>query len=96
MIKQWRREWEEHPERRYPRVESREQLIDYLFHLGDRLMDADPAEEANVSTDRFLEALRGWLDSCDGYYRNVGRSMDVDQASWQLFGDALAAAIVYE
>jgi hypothetical protein len=50
----------------------------------------------NQDVFTFLQAIAAWLNDCAGYYRNVGQSVNVEQASWQLFADALSAAAVYE
>jgi hypothetical protein len=76
-------------------VQSRQQLIGHLFRLMD---DFDGAGNhwQNQDIYTFLQAMAAWLDDCDGFYRNFGKPIDVDQPSWQLFADMLSAAAVYE
>jgi hypothetical protein len=76
-------------------VQSRQQFIGHLFRLMD---DFDGAGNhwQNQDIYTFLQAMAAWLDDCDGFYRNCGKPIDVDQPSWQLFADMLSAAAVYE
>jgi hypothetical protein len=76
-------------------IQSRQQLIDHLFRLMDDF-DAAGDEWENRDVYTYLQAMAAWLADCDGYYRNAGLGVDVDQPSWQLFADALSAAAVYE
>jgi hypothetical protein len=50
----------------------------------------------NQDVYTFLQAMAAWLNDCEGFYRNTGKPIDVDQPSWQLFADMLSAAAVYE
>jgi hypothetical protein len=76
-------------------IQSRQQFIAHLFRLLD---DFDGAGDhwANQDIYTFLQAMAAWLNDCQGYYRNAGRQIDVDNALWQVFADALSAAAVYE
>jgi hypothetical protein len=58
------------------------------------LDDYDQCENRDVHT--FLQSLAAWLNDCGGYYRNMGQSLNIDEANWQLFADALTAATVYD
>jgi hypothetical protein len=76
-------------------IQSRQQFIDHLFRLMDDF-DGLGDQWHNRDPYTFLQAMAAWLNDCDGYYRNTGQAVDVDQPSWQLFADALSAAAVYE
>jgi len=76
-------------------VDSRDQLIGYIFELLDD-HDAVGDQWENKDIYSFLQAMAAWLDDCDGYYRKSGQSVDVEKASWQILADAMAAASVYE
>lgn len=76
-------------------VDSRDALIGYIFELLDD-QDACGTQWHNKDIYTFLQAMAAWFNDCDGYYKNAGQSRDVDQPSWQLFADALAAASVHE
>lgn len=76
-------------------VNTRDELIGYFFELLDD-HDAIGDQWENKDIYSFLQAMAAWLDDCDGYYRNIGQSVDVGKPSWQIFAYALAAATVYE
>jgi hypothetical protein len=69
-----------------PEVENRQQLISFIFCLLDD-HDACGDQWKNPDNYTFLQAMAQWLnrdaDSRDGV---------TEQATWQLFADALAAA----
>lgn len=75
-------------------VTTRAQLISHIHSLLRARRNGDPWE--NERAEDFLEALAAWLQDCNGYYRNVAQTMDVENASWQLFADSVSAATVYE
>ena len=55
----------------------------------------DPAAVENQDLGAYLEALAAWVEDMDGYFRNRGEPIPT-QPSWQLLGEMLAAARVYE
>jgi hypothetical protein len=55
-----------------------------------------PDEWGNRSLDQFLQGLVGFVESQEGYYRNVGAALDLERPSWRVFADILLAARVYE
>ena len=75
------------------RIESRQELVDLIFKLLD---ENDAIEWENETAYSFLQALAAWLNDADGFYRNINEARDPNNASWQLFADALQAAAVYE
>jgi hypothetical protein len=93
MLEESTREWRDNPGKRHVFVHSREQLIDYLFHVQDEILDSDRRADYRTKTVDYLEALKAWLDTCDGYYQSVGAPLSPDEPSWQLFADALRFAI---
>ena len=48
----------------------------------------------NAELHQYLEALAAWLEDSDGYYANLGRVPPGN--GWDVVGDALRAATVYE
>lgn len=76
-------------------VNSRDELVGYIFELLDD-QDAIGDQWTNKDIYSFLQAMAAWLNDCDGYYRSTGQTLDVEQPSWQIFADALAAATVHE
>jgi len=74
-------------------VRTREAFISVLFELLD---NNDAVEWENDTAYTFLQALAAWLHGAEGFYKNTGVPMDSEQASWQLFADAIQAATTYE
>lgn len=76
-------------------VHSRADLCASILRLSDEFRnDGDHWENPDLPS--YLDALASWLEDCDGFYRNAEKSTDPGRASWQLFGDALSAAAIYE
>lgn len=76
----------------YRKIESKQELIELL----DNLVAADKSGWENVVTQDFLEAMATWLESADSFYKNFDLDTNSENASWQLFADAIKAATVYE
>lgn len=55
-----------------------------------------PDEWENASLEDFLRALAGFAENMDGYYSNIGATIDCDVPNWRIFADMLLAARVYE
>ncbi|MBL8740107.1 MAG: hypothetical protein JNK04_03400 [Myxococcales bacterium] len=79
------------PER--PIVRSRAELVSLIFELLDH---NDAIAWKNDTAYQFLQGLAAWLDDPDAPRKNVDASFDPEQASWQLFADALQAAADHE
>lgn len=75
-------------------LQSREDFLGFL-----RLLHADlhknPGQWANPDLPSFLEAMTAWGEDMEGYYQNRGEVVP-EQPQWQLFGQMLLAARVYE
>lgn len=76
----------------YNKIETKEQLLELIQQLSEE----DPDKWENVSTQAFLEALGSWLGSAENLYKNLNMNTDANKPSWQLFADALQAALIYE
>ncbi|KOY37918.1 hypothetical protein NB614_20745 [Vibrio parahaemolyticus] len=71
-------------------VKSKAELLSLIESLSS---ENDKCWENSSAID-FIQALGAWLNDAEGYYKNV--DLDVNEASWQLFADALQAARNYE
>ena len=61
--------------------------------LDDYSKNGKQWENSDLPT--FLDALQAWLESSDGYYKNM--KIDIETVSpWRRVADALAAARIYE
>jgi len=76
----------------YQKVENKEDFLKIIKKLRDDNQDA----WENTSTVEFIAALGAWLNDANGFYQNVKLDTDANNASWQLFADALQAATIYE
>ena len=73
------------------RIDTKKDLIKLLLEIAK-----DPSPLENETTRDFMVALASWLEDSDGYYANLGKTVDTNAASWQLFADSLQAAKIYE
>jgi len=76
----------------YQKVENKEDFLKIIKKLEADNQDA----WENTSAVDFIEALGAWLNDADGFYQNFKLDTDANNASWQLFADALQAATIYE
>ena len=76
------------------RVQSRADLAAFIEALRKDL-ESHPDDWENSDLSRYLEAMAGWVQDMDGYYRNVGVPFSEDQ-SWKIMADILYAARSYE
>jgi hypothetical protein len=93
MLADQARERRENPRKHYITVHSRQQLVDYLFHVQDEVLDHPKQEDVRRHTADYLEALKAWLDTCEGYYQSIEAPLNPNEPSWQLFADALRSAV---
>jgi len=76
------------------KVKTRHDLALFLGSLQADLL-RDPGSWENADLPNFLEALAAWIDSSDGYSRNIGAEVP-EQPSWTFLASALLAAKYYE
>jgi hypothetical protein len=76
------------------RIQTREDLAAFIHDLR-RDLAHNPEEWENPTLDRFLEAMAGWIEDADGFYRNQGLPAPSADA-WRTVAQALSAARVYE
>ncbi|HVS35657.1 MAG TPA: hypothetical protein VMS17_08745 [Gemmataceae bacterium] len=53
-----------------------------------------PEEWENATLPDFLEALQGFAEDMEGYYRNAGVEADLSKPGWRVFVDLRLAARV--
>ena len=75
-------------------IGNREDAIAFLRELRDDLA-AHPTTWENGTLERYLEALQAVLMDWPGRFANGGKPINED-LTWQLFGEALLAASIYE
>jgi hypothetical protein len=75
-------------------IQTREDFVGFVRDLV-RDLRANPGEWQNQTLDAFLEAVAAWVEDCDGYYRNWGKTSP-QEPNWKILGEVLLAAKVYE
>ncbi len=76
-------------------VTSREDLLHVIRAMQDDLVGTGAREWENLTLERFLDALAGFLGGLDGYYANRGQQPPA-QPDWGIFAIALVAATGYK
>lgn len=77
-------------------IQTREDLVAFVRALlADLVENADKAEWENPTLERYLEALAAWTEDMDGYFLNTGQPIP-EQPTWNLIGQMLYAAKIYE
>ena len=79
---------------RVNRIKTRQDLSQFVGALREDLA-ANPGRWENPTLDRFLEAMKAWIEGMEGYYKNTGQP-PADAPTWKTFGDILMAATIYE
>jgi len=76
-------------------VQSREALAEFIRMLSE-LYKTERSQFVNRELGSYLEAMSGWVEDMDGYYKNNNVAFDGESASWRIFADILLAASMYE
>ena len=75
-------------------IKSRQDLAAFVIELSRSYEEIGDFWE-NDRLDIFLEALGGWTEDMDGYFKNRGEACP-ENPSWNLFAQMLLAAMIYE
>jgi hypothetical protein len=79
------------------KIKTKEDLAEFVRCLRKEL----ETDKKNWKTDRnydlsdYLEALAGWVEDMDKYYKNTKQDIEA-QPKWKIFADILMAAAIYE
>jgi hypothetical protein len=73
-------------------VNSRSEFVEYVRLVSASLAQV-PCE--NSLTSDYLEALSGWVEDMDGYFKNAGTQED-QYSKWSLMAQIVTAALNYE
>ena len=79
---------------KHAQIENRDTLIEF-FEAFQHDYDSNQDDWENVDLRSFLEAMKVWVQDMDGYYENTGRKMP-STPSWQMIGDIMMGARIYE
>lgn len=75
-------------------IQSRSDFVDFVQHLvQDLSTNQDQWENPDLAS--FLDAVAAWVSDADGYYQRHGLKVP-EQPSWQMLGQILLAAKMYE
>jgi hypothetical protein len=77
------------------RVNDRPSFVLFLDLLRKDFLN-NPTQWENNNLDLFLEALSAYANDIQGYYNNMGQSVNADVPSWQTFADIFKGAASYE
>ncbi len=78
------------------KVQTREDLAAFVRMLREDLLEGGHTDEwENPTLERYLAALAAWVDDMDGHFQNRGETVP-EQPSWNLIGQILYAAKIYE
>ena len=77
------------------RLDSREDFTKFIELLVEDYK-ARHDEWSNNNLESFLDGLSGFVRDMDGYYKNIGESVDTEVVSWRIVAEMLLAATVYE
>jgi hypothetical protein len=75
-------------------VRTREDLVEYLGDLANRVRKGELAIENSSAAD-LIAGASGWISDMDGYFRNQGTESP-DEPGWSLIAIIFAAGLVYE
>jgi hypothetical protein len=67
-----------------------------FLHLLVRNLRDHPEEWENATLEQYLEGLCGFVEGMEGYYSNVGATVDMARPGWRVLADVLLAGRVYE
>jgi hypothetical protein len=76
-------------------IKSKDDFIKFMgYYLEDFHANIDEWDNQDLAS--YLAGLNGFLVNMDGYYKNKGESVDVNNPSWRMLAEALLAACVLE
>jgi hypothetical protein len=79
---------------RVNKIKTKQDLSQFVGALRADLA-THPERWENPTLERFLEAMEGWIEDMESYYKNSGQP-PADPPTWKTFGDILMAATMYE
>lgn len=77
------------------KVADRQSFIKFLDLLRKDFLE-NPKSWKNRTLPEFLEALSAYTEDIQGYYNNMGLSINADKPEWSTFADVFKGATIYE
>jgi predicted translin family RNA/ssDNA-binding protein len=78
----------------HAKIQTREDLAAFVAVLKKDLQE-HPEKWENAELYAFLDAMQSWVEAMEWYYKNHDREMP-DPPTWQMIGDILMGARIYE
>jgi hypothetical protein len=75
-------------------VASREDFVKFVEFLNHDFQQKRDDWENNT-LEHFLGGLSGFANDMAGYYKNMGKVVDVEHITWRMAAEMLLAATVY-
>lgn len=76
-------------------IKSKGDFINFLENLiRDFRTNGDKWE--NKSINDYLEAMKAFLSSVEGFKKNIKPDLETESINWELIADAFLAARIYE
>lgn len=79
---------------KHRQIQNKNDLAEFIGMLKKDLIE-NPDSWENSDLESFLEAMQSWVEAMQWYYKNHNRELP-DPPTWQVFGDILMGARVYE
>ena len=76
------------------KVGSRDDFLKFLNYLKKDLENNDNEWENNNIKD-YIKAIFNFTSDIEGYYKNMGESVDAEAITWRMVSQILLAAKVY-
>ncbi len=80
---------------RVARVGSRADFIDFIGHVVADYRE-HPEQWENLDIGSFLDAMAGFCQGIEGYYKNKGKDVNIETIDWQGLAQMILAATIYE
>ena len=75
-------------------VNSRTDFVKFVEYLNQDFQ-RKRSEWGNNDLESFLTGLSGFTQDMDGYYKNIGETVNVEDITWRMAAQMLLAATVY-
>jgi hypothetical protein len=75
-------------------VKSREDFIKFVEYLNEDYGQQQGQWE-NLTLGSYLSGLSAFATDMDGYYKNMGETVNVETITWRMAAEMLLAATVY-
>ena len=75
-------------------IRTKEEFVEFVYYLRNVYRN-EPSRWQNDTTESYLDALAGWVESMEGAYLNRNEKMPQD-VNWNVIARMLGAATIYD